>query len=205
MRIQPVRFMARRRCMLVLASLAALLQIPEVSADRSTDEALWSALKSGGFVILLRHAVTEPGIGDPPGFRLGDCSTQRNLSAQGRKDAQRIGAAFRERGIPVQEVQSSRWCRCMDTARLAFGRASPAPHLDSMFNDAENMRTAKARATFQSIAAKLTSTSNLVLVTHAQNIAALAGISPASGEMLVVKPAGSNRFQLAGRIDIPAE
>jgi phosphohistidine phosphatase SixA len=213
MRIKPAhlmpglmhRLMPRRRFMFILASLAVLAQVPAVSADRSRDEALWSSLKSGGFVILLRHAVTEAGIGDPPDFRLGDCSTQRNLSEQGRMDARRIGKAIRERGIPVQEVQSSRWCRCMETARLAFGHARPVPHLDSMFNDTEAARSKKARATFESIAAAQSSTSNLVLVTHAQNISALAGVSPGSGEMVIVKLIAPNKFQLAGRIDIPAE
>jgi hypothetical protein len=86
----------------------------------SADEALWNLPKAGGQVVVIRHSSTEPGIGDPPGFRLDDCSTQRNLSAAGREEARRIGAAFRDRGVPVGRVLSSRWCRSLETTLLAF-------------------------------------------------------------------------------------
>jgi hypothetical protein len=97
--------MPRRRFILTLACVAIG---PLGAANGASEESFWFALKSGGYVILLRHAVTEPGIGDPPNFKLGDCSTQRNLSAKGRADAERTGKAFRDQGIPVQDVLSSR-------------------------------------------------------------------------------------------------
>ncbi|HMS81661.1 MAG TPA: histidine phosphatase family protein, partial [Burkholderiaceae bacterium] len=78
------------------------------------------ALRDGGCVLLLRHALTEPGVGDPPGFRIEACGTQRNLSAQGRAQAARLGASLRDAGVAIGPVRSSRWCRCLDTARLAF-------------------------------------------------------------------------------------
>jgi hypothetical protein len=96
----------------------------------NADELLWAALKEGGHVILIRHATTDPGTGDPPGFKLGDCSTQRNLSEAGRIEARRIGDAFAQRSIPVGEVRSSRWCRCLETARIAFGSVQPWAMLD---------------------------------------------------------------------------
>ena len=97
-------------------------------------DAIWSLLQSGRNVILMRHAATVPGIGDPPGFKPGQCSTQRNLSDAGRAQARRIGAAFRQHGVPLGAVLSSSWCRCIDTAQLAFGRVQPAAMLDSGYS-----------------------------------------------------------------------
>jgi broad specificity phosphatase PhoE len=77
------------------------------------------ALRSGG-ALLLRHALTEPGIGDPPGFRLDDCSTQRNLSAGGRAQARAAGETLRAREVKIDAVYSSAWCRCIDTAKEMF-------------------------------------------------------------------------------------
>ena len=71
------------------------------------DEAIWELLRGGGQVVLMRHAVTTPGVGDPAGFRLDDCATQRNLTDAGREDARRVGAAFRARSIPIGHVLSS--------------------------------------------------------------------------------------------------
>jgi len=93
----------------------ALLAVP---TSASADEAIWTLLKSGGQVVIMRHAATVPNVPDTLG---SGCATQRNLSEAGREDARRIGAAFRARGIAVEDVRASVWCRCMDTARLAFG------------------------------------------------------------------------------------
>ena len=105
--------------------LALALVLP-VQAQAS--EALWNLLKGGGQVVIMRHASTDSTAGDRDTMRLEDCSTQRNLSAAGRDDARRIGDAFRARGIGVDDVRSSVWCRCLDTATLAFG-AVAADHL----------------------------------------------------------------------------
>jgi len=115
-----------------LAILFVLVGLPDAAR---ADEALWELLQAGGQVAVIRHASTVPGFGDPPGFRPDDCSTQRNLSEAGREESRRIGAAFRKRGVPVERVLSSRWCRCLETARLAFGSAEPWPPLDSFFDD----------------------------------------------------------------------
>ncbi|MEN3293865.1 MAG: hypothetical protein V7642_3118 [Burkholderiales bacterium] len=173
---------------------------PGFAADSSAGEAFWSALKSGQYVVLIRHAITEPGIGDPPGFVLGDCSTQRNLSTQGQSDAKRIGEAFRSRNIPLSEVLSSRWCRCLDTARLAFGKATPTPMLDSMFNDKKKPAEEKIREVFAAVERR-PATGNLVLVTHNQNIEALTGVAPASGEMVVVTPE-NGKFRVIARLNL---
>jgi broad specificity phosphatase PhoE len=171
-----------------------LLARPAGAADGD----LWALLRGGGQLVVMRHAVTTPGVGDPPGFVLGDCATQRNLTEAGRDEARRIGAVFRERGVPVGGVRSSHWCRCLETARLAFGRAEPWEPLDSVFEDTsrEPERTRAVRA----VAGARPADGNLVLVTHGANIRALTGISPAPGEFVVLTPEGDGRFRVAGRL-----
>lgn len=168
------------------------------------DEAAWRALERGGAIVLLRHAVTEAGIGDPPGFAVSKCETQRNLSQQGRRDAARIGEAFKRRKIPVSEVLSSRWCRCIDTATLAFGRATPAPMLDSMFNEENSARARKIKMVRDAILQRQDragqAPGNLILVTHQQNILAIVDVSPASGEMIVTEADSKGNLQVVGRI-----
>jgi|ERR1051326_4255201 broad specificity phosphatase PhoE len=166
----------------------------------AADDALWTLLKSGGQVILIRHA-NAPGIFDPPGMRFNDCATQRNLDEQGRAEARRIGAAFRAQAIPVGDVRSSRWCRCMETAKLAFGRAEHWEPIDGAQpgSETETRRAAAVRA----FASTPVAGGNVVLVTHNFNIRAITGISTASGEMVVLTPKGSD-FTIAGRIPLAA-
>jgi phosphohistidine phosphatase SixA len=89
-----------------------------VPRGAAAQEDQWRALAAPGHVALMRHALTTPGVGDPPGFRLGDCTTQRNLSQEGRAAAVRLGEAYRSRAVRVARILSSEWCRCLDTARL---------------------------------------------------------------------------------------
>lgn len=175
--------------------LLLLLCVTCLQARAAINEQFWSLLKQGGHIILIRHAQTVAGVGDPPGFVLGDCHTQRNLSDKGREDAARIGAEFRRRGIPVADVLSSRWCRCVDTAKIAFGKVRTASMLDSMFNDRARSSADKLRELYAFLARRPAAAGNLVLVTHAQNISALTGESVASGEMLVVRMDGPRKMQ----------
>lgn len=176
------------------------LALGAVSPPARADEALWRLLQDGRHVVLVRHAETEPGIGDPPGFRVEDCATQRNLSEAGRADARRMGEAFRKRAIPVTDVRSSRWCRCLETARLAFGKVNPEPSLDSMFREDERAGRWKVTAVREAIAGH-SQPGNLILVTHSQNIIALTGQSVRSGEMVIVKPeAGSAGLRVVGTL-----
>lgn len=198
---QPIS--TRRRMALGGLLLAALA--PAAGAVRATSETAdaggWRALGVGGAAILLRHAATVPGIGDPPGFRLDDCSTQRNLSDAGRAQAKRIGAALRARNVRINEVLSSRWCRCLDTARL-IGAAPPvqpfAP-LDSFFED---RRTASEQTAAVGRYLAALGTRNALLVTHMVNIQALTGLSVGMGEALVVQvePSAPRAVRLAGRL-----
>mgnify|MGYP003585098110 FL=1 len=162
------------------------------------DERLWAALRSGTAVAMIRHAVA-PGIGDPEHFRLDDCATQRNLSAEGQRQAQAIGAAFRHNGIAAAQVLSSRWCRCLDTARLlGLGTVEPFPPLDSFFSTPERStsQTTALRERLQQDRAG----QPLVLVTHQVNITALTGVVPGSGEMVVIKPATEGGVEVLGRL-----
>ncbi|APE30626.1 histidine phosphatase family protein [Halomonas aestuarii] len=163
-----------------------MLGCGQALAEASDDAAAWAALADGGHVALIRHALA-PGIGDPAEFVLGDCATQRNLSDAGREQARRLGERFRERGIEVGEVRSSRWCRCLETARLlGLGDVIPTPALDSFFRDRSTAerQTAETRALIEAWNGEGT----LVLVTHQVNITALVGGGVGSGEVIVVRP-----------------
>jgi phosphohistidine phosphatase SixA len=164
------------------------------------DEALWKRVADGGQVLLLRHAETTPGAGDPPGFRLEDCATQRNLSTEGRAQARRIGAELKRRGVPIGEVLSSPWCRCRDTAQLAFGRAQTWDALANLYGRSGEA-DGQVRALRPRIAAHA-GTSNLVLVSHGSTALALTGEHPAMGELLVLRPQPGG-FRVAGRLAIP--
>jgi broad specificity phosphatase PhoE len=167
-----------------------LLLLP---APGFADEALWGLLAGGGQVILIRHTITTPGAGDPPGMKLDDCSTQRNLTEEGRAHARRIGEEFRKRRIPVERVLSSPWCRCLETARLAFGEAEVSGALGNLFGRQENRKRQVAQ--LKRIISRRTK-GNLVLVTHGSTILALIGVSPGTGEMVLVSPDG----KLLGRL-----
>lgn len=170
-----------------------------VAAPAGADEAVWARLKDGGHILMLRHA-TAPGTFDPPGFRVDDCATQRNLSDAGREEAKRIGDAFRARGVPIGRVLSSRWCRCLETGRLGFGRAEPWPALDSLRRGDEDARTREVRA----FLSRPFTGPNVVLVTHQFNIRAVTGLpSIDSGETIVLAPLGDAGFRVAGRVPVP--
>jgi phosphohistidine phosphatase SixA len=151
-----------------------------------------------GSIVLFRHALA-PGGGDPPGFKLNECSTQRNLSDEGRSQARRIGQAFSERRIPVGAVWSSQWCRTRETADLAFPglRRVDDPLFNSFFGqpEASTAQTQLAQARL----ARWRGPGVLVVVTHQVNITALTGVVPVSGEGVVVEPMGSG-IRVRGRV-----
>ncbi|HEY8554549.1 MAG TPA: histidine phosphatase family protein [Burkholderiales bacterium] len=163
------------------------------------DEQLWERLRAGGLVLLMRHAETTPGTGDPPGFRLEDCATQRNLSIAGREQARAVGAALARRGVKIATVLSSPWCRARETAMLAFGRAEIWRELDSMHHD-RSRREAQNEAVRRRIAA-FRGPGNLAFVGHGANILSLTGIHPGMGGMVVVAPGGPEGFTIVGRVE----
>jgi phosphohistidine phosphatase SixA len=182
-----------RRLVLALPLIAGL------AAPAAASEAeAWKALAAGA-TVLFRHA-NAPGGGDPPGMKIGDCATQRNLDQTGRDQARRIGEAFRTRAIPVREVVSSQWCRTLETARLAFGNVVRE---EAAFNSFFDDRSKEPEATRAALAL-LSNASGVgagarVIVTHQVNIAALTGIAPASGEGVVVL-ISQEKVTVVGRI-----
>lgn len=167
------------------------------------DEALWAKLKAGGNVVLIRHASTEAGLGDPPGFKLGNCATQRNLSEAGREEARRLGRLLKFRAISFTTARSSQWCRCQETARLAFGEEpEPWPLLNSL--NANPAGEAALVKEVNALAAQVKPPYNAVLVTHNFNIRALTGISPKEAEAIIVRSAGG-KLEVVGRIPLPAQ
>ena len=184
----------------LLRALLFAVSIAVLAPWASADEALWSQLGSGGFVILIRHGLTDPGAGDPPGFKLGDCTTERNLNDAGRAEAKRLGEAFRRRKVPVAQVLSSEWCRCRDTASIAFGIYEAWPALNNLFGRSEH--SAAQTGAILERATRFRGPGNLVLVSHGSTIVPVSGVSPAPAEMIVMKPAGAGSLKLVGRIPV---
>lgn len=164
------------------------------------DDSVWRALQQGGHVLYIRHAQTTPGFGDPPGFELADCATQRNLSDEGRVQARRMGEALRSRKAPIGEVLSSPWCRCVETAKLAFGRAKIWDALSNLHARQQNADR-QVRALRPRIA-RYQGKDNLVLVAHGSVAVALLGEHPAMGEILVLKPEPPG-FRVVSRLSLP--
>jgi len=164
-------------------SAAALAQPVAPPAELLAQLRQWQAQRHSG-VVLLRHASTEPGLGDPPGFDLSQCRTQRNLSEAGRAQARAIGAWFVRHGLPVQSVLSSQWCRCLDTAQLAFGRVQAWPALNSTF-DGQGQPEVQLRALRERLAGLREGTLE-VWVTHQVIMTALTGAYPAMAEGFLV-------------------
>jgi phosphohistidine phosphatase SixA len=161
---------------IALALLLALLPAAATAND-------WAALDTPGAVAIMRHALA-PGTGDPAGFRLGDCATQRNLDARGRAQALRIGDALRARGIGFDRILSSQWCRARETAELlGLGPVTAAPSLNSFFDDFSRRKpqTDETRALLEGLDGRA------MLVTHQVNISALTGSTTRSGEVLVIR------------------
>ena len=184
------------RRLLLLLGLALLPPLAPAAPD---EDALWQLLARGGQVVLIRHALTTPGVGDPDGMRLEDCASQRNLSEEGRAEARALGEALRRHGVPVARVLSSPWCRCRETARLVFGgEAEIAPALGNLFGRRE--REAAQVAQLRELVAAAPRRGNLFLVSHGSTTLALTGVSPGTGEMVILTPQRTGGFRVAGRL-----
>lgn len=151
----------------------------------ASESSLWNGLRNGQYIAFIRHGLA-PGSGDPDYFKISDCSTQRNLSDQGRAQVQAIGERLHANGIVQAHVFSSQWCRCLDTARLlTIGDVQPLQLLNSFYRNPEhNAEQTKALHQWlhkQSLGAPL------FLITHQVNITASTGIYPDAGEIVVVK------------------
>ena len=171
-----------------------------VSSGAAADPSLGEQLQRGGVILVIRHAATDQSKPDHDPVDLNDCRTQRNLSAQGRREAALIGQGVRRLKLRIGAVLSSRFCRTRETARLAFGRATISPALLNTItanHDAAWRRQIRAaRALFGTKpAAGVT-----VLVTHGVVVGDVTGYALEEGETLVFRPLGNSKFRLVGRI-----
>lgn len=184
-----------RRRTLLLAGVGVPL------AAAATDVDVAAALRAGGVVAAFRHALA-PGTFDPPQFRLGDCATQRNLNDEGRAQARRLGEWFRTRGLEPVAVRSSPWCRCIDTAQLAFGRHEVWDALSSPRMAEPATRERRQLALRERLAAVPAGRFE-VWVTHQFVLNDLTGNSTSSAEGLLLKAAADGaRAQVLARLSL---
>jgi phosphohistidine phosphatase SixA len=176
--------------------LAGVLWLATVAAAAAT-EPVWEALRAPGSVVILRHS-HAPGGFDPPNARLDDCATQRNLDDDGRAQARRIGEAFTQHGIAVGTVLSSPRCRCLDTGRLAFGRAEAWNVLQGSLNDSALRRTLVGE--IRRRIAEHREGPPLVLVTHGSVVSDLTGLDIRMGAFVVLRRGPDGLHTVAGQL-----
>jgi virginiamycin B lyase len=186
---------------LVGALVAALALSLVAGASAAAGPDLTRALRAGGLVVVFRHAATDFSKPDQDPVDIADCATQRNLSAQGRADARAIGRGMRRLGLPIGSVLSSAYCRTLETARLAFGRATVHPALLNTIaaeHDAKwrtQIRNARQLLGTRPAPGKLN-----VLLTHGVVVQEATGQSLEEGEAIVFRPLGKSRFRVVGRV-----
>jgi phosphohistidine phosphatase SixA len=170
----------------------------------NASEDLWNALKQGGKVVLMRHAPVErgPESGNPL-LRDPSCKHERNLSSQGRRNAEIVGGRFRQHEIPVSKVLHSPFCRTTDTANIAFDRTSPAEYL-SLLEVLEPAQAAQQTAQLNQVIESYKAKGNLVLVTHEPNISAVSFELMKHLDILVIDPKGDGEYTELGVIRFSA-
>ena len=167
------------------------------SVKADFNEELLNQLDDGGKLIFIRHAYA-PGSGDPSNFNLNDCSTQRNLSEEGRKQAEYIGKFFRDKKIKIDKVLSSEWCRCKETAKIAFKNFSTKSFLNSFYSSKFSKNKNKQIEALKNYVIKLKSDKNLIFVTHYVLISEVLNYGSSSGEIVV----SDKNFNIIGSIEI---
>jgi len=166
-----------------------------VKAD--LNEKLINKLKEGEKLIFIRHAYA-PGSGDPNNFNLNDCSTQRNLSKEGKKQAQYIGEFFIKNEIEIDKVLSSEWCRCKETAKIAFKDFSTNNFLNSFYSSKYAKNKDKQVDALKNFIKNFKSNKNLVFVTHYVLISEVLNYNSSSGEIVV----SDKNLNIIGSIEI---
>ena len=156
----------------------------------------WNIAQEGNKIILIRHSLA-PGGGDPDGFKINDCKTQRNLNREGINQSKKIGKLFKKNKVPVDQVLSSQWCRCKDTAKYAFGNFKEFTALNSTFQSPYNKKEGKQLKELYEFIKKWDGKGkNLVLITHYSIITAVTNAVPSSGEIVIV----DKNFKVLGTI-----
>jgi len=181
-----MKIMSRHLILTIFLSYLLLLAGSLQASNSDGSDLAWTKLQEGTAIAIMRHALA-PGTGDPAGFTLDDCSTQRNLSDKGRDQARAIGDLFREKGVTRAEVFTSEWCRCQETARLLdLGTPERFPAMNSFFQNRQEAQ-GQTRRLLDALPAWLEQGSPpTVLVTHQVNISALTGSFTSSGEILII-------------------
>ena len=185
-------------------TVLALTLIPHNASAKSL--AVWDTLQGTnpkGYVLLMRHALA-PGVGDPKNFRVGDCSTQRNLNDEGRQDAREIGQWLKRREVRIFRVESSRWCRAKETAELlGVGRVRLNKNLDSLFQDDDALKDPQTANIRKRIVSHRNTSGLLVFVGHFVNFSAAVGVGLESGEGVLVRANAQGQIKVMGYSPTP--
>ena len=180
----------------IISLLLNLLIFSIFSFHSHSSEQNWKPAQEGNKVILIRHSLA-PGGGDPSGFKIDDCKTQRNLNRTGINQSKKIGKLFKKNKVPIDQVLSSQWCRCKDTAKYAFGNFKEFTALNSTFQSPYNKNEPKQLKKLYNFVKKWDGKGkNLVLVTHYSIITAVTNAVPSSGEIVIT----DKNFKVLGTI-----
>jgi len=162
----------------------------------NASEQAWNLAQEGNKIILIRHSLA-PGGGDPSGFKIDDCKTQRNLNKKGINQSKKIGKLFKKNKVPIDQVLSSQWCRCKDTAKYAFGKYNVFTALNSTFQSPFDKNEGKQLKELYNLVKTWNGKGkNLVLITHYSIITAVTNAVPGSGEIVVA----DKNFKVLGTI-----
>ena len=179
-----------------IISLIISLFLSLLTSQLNASDQLWNLAQEGNKIILIRHSLA-PGGGDPPGFKINDCKTQRNLNLTGIKQSKKIGKLFKKNKVPVDQVLSSQWCRCKDTAKYAFGNYKEFTALNSTFQSPYNRNEGKQLKELYNFVKKWDGKGrNLILITHYSIITAVTTAVPSSGEIVIA----DKNFKVLGTI-----
>jgi hypothetical protein len=193
-----------RRAVLGAGAVGMSLAFASVRSWAALDSGAEALLRKGGVVAAFRHSLA-PGTFDPPGFRLGDCSTQRNLSEDGRAQARAVGAWFKQRQLQPDKVLSSPWCRCVDSATLAFGAADTWPALGSPRGSPETTSAGHLRELRAALTTATSKTGRFeVWFTHMFVLSDLANTNTSSGEALILRADRSGKTEVLARLSVSA-
>ena len=180
----------------IISLLLNVLIFSLFSFHSHSSEQNWKPAQEGNKVLLIRHSLA-PGGGDPTGFKIDDCKTQRNLNRKGINQSKKIGKLFKKNKVPIDQVLSSQWCRCKDTAKYAFGNFKEFTALNSTFQSPYNKNEPKQLKELYNFVKKWEGKGgNLVLVTHYSIIIELTNAVPSSGEIVIT----DKNFEVLGTI-----
>ena len=180
----------------IISLFLSLILFFLISFQINASEQAWNLAEEGDKIILIRHSLA-PGGGDPQGFKIDDCDTQRNLNRKGINQSKKIGKLFKKNKVPIDQVLSSQWCRCKDTAKYAFGNFKEFTALNSTFQSPYNKNEPKQLKELYNFVKKWDGKGkNLVLVTHYSIITAVTNAVPSSGEIVIT----DKNFEVLGTI-----